>query len=487
MSTEKITAPVPGEETLALLGRWGEAEPQAAEADFAAVFSGFNRKIVVLDDDPTGVQTVHDVAVYTDWSVETFRAGLLGEEKLFFVLTNSRSFSAEETRAVHRKIADHLAQASRETGRPFVLISRSDSTLRGHYPLETQTLRQELEARLPVRFDGEILLPFFLEGGRYTVGDVHYVREGDRLIPAGETEFARDTTFGYTASDLKAWCEEKTGGACRAEDVTSISLEELRHRDYDAIREKLLAVHDFGKVVVNAAAYADVQVFATAFLQALAAGKEFLFRGSAAIVKVLGHISDQPLLKRADLIGEETAAGGIVIVGSHVKKTTLQLEELQRRVPDLTYLCFDAAAALVSGGLEEEHRRVLALAAEAMAQGKTAVVYTSRTVLRTAEDSREGNLALSVRISQALTSLVAELPLRPAFVLAKGGITSSDVGVKALAVRRAMVRGQIAPGIPVWETGGESRFPHIPYVIFPGNVGDTGTLAQVVETLLGRK
>ena len=85
MSTEKITAPVPGEETLALLGRWGEAEPQAAEADFAAVFSGFNRKIVVLDDDPTGVQTVHDVAVYTDWSVETFRAGLLGEEKLFFV------------------------------------------------------------------------------------------------------------------------------------------------------------------------------------------------------------------------------------------------------------------------------------------------------------------------------------------------------------------------------------------------------------------
>ena len=102
MSTEKITAPVPGEETLALLGRWGEAEPQAAEADFAAVFSGFNRKIVVLDDDPTGVQTVHDVAVYTDWSVETFRAGLLGEEKLFFVLTNSRSFSAEETCAVHR-------------------------------------------------------------------------------------------------------------------------------------------------------------------------------------------------------------------------------------------------------------------------------------------------------------------------------------------------------------------------------------------------
>lgn len=214
-------------------------------------------------------------------------------------------------------------------------------------------------------------------------------------------------------------------------------------------------------MVVNAAAYADVQVFATAFLQALAAGKEFLFRGSAAIVKVLGHISDQPLLKRADLIGEETAAGGIVIVGSHVKKTTLQLEELQRRVPDLTYLCFDAAAALVSGGLEEEHRRVLALAAEAMAR-QDRRVYTSRTVLRTAEDSREGNLALRRAHLPGPDLPGGGVAPPPAFVLAKGGITSSDVGVKALAVRRAMVRGQIAPGIPVWETVARAASPTSP-------------------------
>ena len=51
-------------------------------------------------------------------------------------------------------------------------------------------------------------------------------------MPAGETEFARDTTFTYRASDLTEWCQEKTGGAYPAEQVVSISLDELRRRGY---------------------------------------------------------------------------------------------------------------------------------------------------------------------------------------------------------------------------------------------------------------
>ena len=34
-----------------------------------------NKKIIVLDDDPTGVQTVHSISVYTDWSVESIEKG----------------------------------------------------------------------------------------------------------------------------------------------------------------------------------------------------------------------------------------------------------------------------------------------------------------------------------------------------------------------------------------------------------------------------
>ena len=135
---------------ISLLDSWPTPDTDAVHQALREELRRFDRKVVVLDDDPTGVQTVHDVSVYTDWTEETFRAGLESNDRLFFVLTNSRSFSAGETTRVHREIAEHLAAASQKTGVPFVLISRSDSTLRGHFPLETETLRTELEALLPV-------------------------------------------------------------------------------------------------------------------------------------------------------------------------------------------------------------------------------------------------------------------------------------------------------------------------------------------------
>ena len=73
--------------------------------------------------------------------------------------------------------------------------------------------------------------------------------------------------------------------------------------------------------------------------------------------------------------------------------------------------------------------------------------------------------------------------MRPAFLVAKGGITSSTVATHALGIRKALVLGQIQPGIPVWQADSSSKFPEIPYVVFPGNVGDRDTLRQVVEVL----
>ena len=445
---------------------------------------GFGRKIVVLDDDPTGVQTVHDVPVYTDWRQDTLAQGLSEPGSMFFVLTNSRGFTAEETEKAHRQIAEHLVAASRETGVPFLLLSRGDSTLRGHYPLETEVLRQTLEQLLPARYDGEIIMPYFREGGRVTVGNVHYVRVGDQLVPAGMTEFARDTTFAYSSSDLRDWCEERTGGRYPAGEVTAISLEELRNLEYEVMLEKLMEVRDFGKVVVNAADDRDVEVFVTVLLRAIAAGKEFLFRCAAGLVRVLGGVDHRPLLTRAELRPEESCLGGLVIVGSHVKKTTDQLECLLSAGLALHPVCFDVETVLTEGGLERERDRVLQEAERAIRNGETAVVYTSRKVLRAREDSAQENLNLSVRISQALTSVAAKLTVRPGFLVAKGGITSSDVGIRALGVRRAWVLGQAAPGVPVWRTGAESRFPGLSYVIFPGNVGDVNTLRDVVQKLM---
>ena len=170
--------------------------------ELAETLKNFDKKIIVLDDDPTGVQTVNGISVYTDWTSESIAAGFAEKNSMFFILTNSRAFSAEKTRAEHKKIAEQICAAA--NGKDFIIISRSDSTLRGHYPLETQTLRQTLES-CGKKIDGEVLMPFFKEGGRFTIGNIHYVQEGDYLTPAGETEFAKDKTFGYKNSDLAAY------------------------------------------------------------------------------------------------------------------------------------------------------------------------------------------------------------------------------------------------------------------------------------------
>ena len=90
-----------------------------------------DKKIVVLDDDPTGVQTVHDISVYTNWDADSIRAGFEEENNLFYVMTNSRGFTAQQTTKAHHEIAAAVDQAARETGRSYIYISRSDSTLRG--------------------------------------------------------------------------------------------------------------------------------------------------------------------------------------------------------------------------------------------------------------------------------------------------------------------------------------------------------------------
>lgn len=453
-------------------------------SNLSAARAGFRRKIVVLDDDPTGVQTVHDVPVYTDWRRQTLRRGLEEPGSLFFVLTNSRGLTAGETERVHSEIARNLADAFQETQKPFLLLSRGDSTLRGHYPLETEVLRRELEQRLGLRYDGEIIMPYFQEGGRLTIDNVHYVRNEGRLIPVGMTEFSRDTTFAYQASDLTEWCEERSKGMYPAAKSVTISLEELRGPDYDGILQKLRAVHGFNKVIVNAADDCDVKVFVTVLLRAIGEGKEFLFRCAAALVRVLGGISRRPMLKGSELYPERGGMGGLVIVGSHVKKTTDQLNALLSEGLGLLPVCFDVETVLNRERLEAERARVLQTVVDAVQSGRTAVVYTSRSVMRSHVDSAQENLLLSVRISSALTSIVEELPVRPGFLVAKGGITSSDVGIRALHVQRAWVLGQIAPGVPVWRTGEESKFPGLPYVIFPGNVGGVFTLKEIVQTLM---
>lgn len=469
---------------LSVLEQFPAADPERAEQTLREELKNFDRKIVVLDDDPTGVQTVHDIFVYTDWEPETLREAFEDERQMFFVLTNSRSFSTEETKTAHRQIAENISRAARETGKDFFVISRGDSTLRGHYPLETEALENGISLAQGYAFDGEVICPFFPEGGRYTFENVHYVREDQLLVPAGMTEFAQDKTFGYRASDLTEYVEEKTAGRYPAGGCVCISIKELRSFDVEGIYRKLMAARGFAKIIVNAVEYEDVKVFCAAFIRALKDGKHFLARTAAAFPKVLADISDRPLLTGKELAREGETNGGIVLIGSHVKKSTQQMECLRESQKELAFLEFDVNTYFNPHGLECEADRIAARAQQWITEGKTAVIYTSRKLLVPDGADPDEILEASVKISEALTGIIGRFEVRPGFIVAKGGITSSDVGTKALKVKKALVLGQIKKGIPVWLTGAESKFPQMPYIIFPGNVGEKTTLREIVEELM---
>ncbi len=447
--------------------------------------NSFPGKVIALDDDPTGVQTIHDIHVYTDWSEKSIEGGFLSQEKLFFLLTNSRAFTEEKTKKVHTEIAKRIAKISKKTGIPFLLISRGDSTLRGHYPLETDTLRDTLEKELSITFDGEILCPYFREGGRFTIDDIHYVKQGGDLIPCSETEFAKDAAFGYHASNLKAYIEEKTKGKYPADKAVSIPLSLLREQKYEEITDILLHLNKHTRMIINAVEDEDIMVFVTAMYRAMQKGKHFLIRSAAAFVKASAAVTDKELLKHADMISEDSQKGGLIIIGSHTAKTTAQLRELMK-IKEISFLACNSDLVLKPEEFKTEIETLTRKTDELLNKGITVCVYTNRKELVVAGDTKKQSLLRSVSISDALVSLARNLKTKPSFVVAKGGITSSDIGVKALQVRKALVMGQIQPGVPVWKTDPDCRFPDIPYIIFPGNVGNTDTLYQAASILLNR-
>lgn len=461
-----------------------KADSKAIQSAYEQALSRFQHKVIVLDDDPTGIQTVHGVSVFTDWSEESIEAGFLEDSRMFFILTNSRSMTEKETATAHETIAATIVKVAERLNQDFVIVSRGDSTLRGHFPLETEVLKTTIEQQSSRQFDGEILLPFFQEGGRFTIDNIHYVQEGHELIPAGDTEFARDRTFGFQSSHLGEWIEEKSEGMFTKENTTYISLADLRALRIDQIKHQLMGVKDFKKVVVNAVDYDDVKVFVIALIEAIQAGQQLMFRSAAALTKVLGGIEDQALLTRDDLVQEESPHGGLIMIGSHVKKTTEQLKALQQN-KEMAFIEFNTHLVLEPEAFHEEIDRVIQQTETLLAAGQSVAVYTRRERLDLGDDRQEEELKLSVQISDAVTSIVQRLTIRPKYLIAKGGITSSDIGTRGLSVKRATVAGQIKPGIPVWQTGEESKFPFMSYVIFPGNVGSKDTLKEAVDILEG--
>lgn len=438
-----------------------------------------SKTLVVLDDDPTGTQTVHDIEVLTEWSVGSIVEQFRKKPKCFFILTNSRSLSSEKASALIKDICGNLSIAAKSVENiDYTVVLRGDSTLRGHFPEEA-----DAAVSLLGEMDVWIICPFFLQGGRYTIKDIHYVADSDWLVPAGDTEFARDASFGYKSSNLREWVEEKTRGRIPASSVSSISINLLRKGGPDAVCDTLCNLQKGSTCIVNAASDRDMAVFSAGMIQAELRGKSFLCRTAASFVSTrIGIIPKAPILPK-DLGITKERKGGLIVVGSYVPKTTKQVEELKLQCGQFLKkleVSVDKIAMKSLEEREEEINRVAEMANLLLGACKDTLIMTSRELItgKTASESLEINF----KVSSALVEIVRRISTRPRYILAKGGITSSDLATKALEAKCAKVVGQALAGIPLWQLGPESRHPGVPYIVFPGNVGDSKALADVVKS-----
>lgn len=466
--------PLPLQDTLrSLPPEWAQDPLPAVNAALQAS----DRKIVVLDDDVMGTQSVHDIAALMDWSVDAISAELSHPQRAFFIVTNARSMPESQAQAVNAFIARNLTEAARRVGVDFAVVSRLDSTLRGHFPAEMLAIQDGL-ARKPHAW---IIAPLFVEGGRYAIGDTQYVSDGEYLTPVGETEFARDAAFAFKSSDLRQWVEEKTAGAVSAADVVSVSIEDLRLGGPSQVAALLSQVPQGGVCVVNGASNRDMEVFTQGLLAAEADGKRFLFRAAASFIRALLGQSERAPLTPSEM-GADGDGGALIVVGSHVPRTTQQLNHLLAN-SNIHGIQADVNRLLAADGRASEIERIARAAEACIHTGEHAVVHTSRALVQ--GRSADHSLAIGHQISQALSEAIAAIGVRPRYMLVKGGATSADVASKALNVRRAWSPGQAAAGVPIWILGTETLHPRMPCIIFPGNMGAEDALTALVARMDG--
>jgi len=220
--------------------------------------------LVILDDDPTGTQTCHNINVLAVWDHDTLLEEFESGSRGFFILTNSRALPTPEARELIATICSAVKEAAKASHREFEIVLRGDSTLRGHFPDEP-----EVAEEVCGQADAWILAPFFRQGGRLTINDIHYVSSPDgKLVPAAQTPFAKDATFGYAHSNLGDYVVEKSKGKITANRVQSVSIEDIRVGGPSRVTELLLSFPKGSIIIANVVVDTDMETFVLGVLEA---------------------------------------------------------------------------------------------------------------------------------------------------------------------------------------------------------------------------
>lgn len=486
--------------------------PAQLVADAVAASSATSpRVLVVLDDDPTGTQSVADLAVLTRWDVADFTWAFTHirenqTKPAVYVLTNTRSLDPAEAAARNEEIVRNALAAAAGNGvgprLRLGFVSRSDSTLRGHYPLEPDVIAATVAAETGEPTDGVVIVPAFPDAGRVTIGGVHYMRGTAEnlgsLTPVAETEFAKDASFGFKNSEMAKYVEEKSQGRFPASDVIVLDLNIIRAGasaqdptiSAKAIADALESATNSTPIVADIVTENDFRALALGLEEAERRGKKLLYRVGPPFVR--GRIGQEI---RTALTSEEafagntpSTAGGLIVVGSHVGVTTRQLNDLTAAHSSARIIEIDVEKLIAGTKTEGEAEAdayigtVVSDVVDALRKGDV-IVHTSRLLIKT--DDAAASLKIARTVSAAVVAVVNRTlkTFPPRFVIAKGGITSSDVAAHGLEIRHAIVRGPMLPGIvSLWEpVDGPAK--GIPYIVFAGNVGDDESLTQVTRKL----
>ena len=402
----------------------------------------------MLDDDPTGIQTVHGCLLLTQWDEESVRQGFADEVPFFYILTNTRAMTRSEAATVTRNAMEMVVKVNRDYGYLLIIVSRSDSCLRGHFPLETDVMRDVLMHNGYDVAEKTPFCPAFIEAGRVTIDGVHYMKDAGRFIPVSETEFARDNVFAYYTSVLTEYIREKGANPADYEIVDAQSYDELY-----AFAQHLTSTLIPQPSTVNSHP------------------SSIVIRSSSSLPKAISGIGDKPLLDHS-IVQQDGV--GCFVVGSHVKKTTHQLECLLAE-SGTCGIELDVQRILDDG--EALMQETLTIIQQVVDEHLTPVVFTSRQEIRL--DNADLRQHLGRQVSDFLVDIVRRLPYVPSYLVAKGGITSHDILTHGLNIRAARVLGQVVTSVPCVMT------KEFPYIIFPGNVGNEGSLREVYLKLKG--
>ncbi len=411
-------------------------------------------RVVVLDDDPTGTQSISGIPIVLQADAATIAQEAARTSGPLWILTN--------TRALH--VTDAVTELTRITslvrstlGPDVQLVLRGDSTLRGHVLPEIDVLSGPGSVAL--------FVPAFIEQGRLTLDSVHYSREHGERIPVAATEYAADATFGYTTSHLGDWVDQRDPGRR----TVLIPIAKLRAGGATAVRDALLSSARGTVVIPDAETLDDIQAIHAGWLDACAAGRDVVLRCASTLAAVaVGSAPSPAPLDRVD-------APVLVVCGSHTTGARAQLA----RVADRTDVR-RVELSLSRPRSDEAERDVVAEVEASLASARVTVLSTPRDVPNEWHDIDSGQ-----RVMDMLVDIVSILRRPLGALITKGGITSARVPRDGLGARSAWVLGQSSPGIPVWQLRRDGD-PDLIQVVIPGNVGEADAIDQALDQLVGR-